>query len=182
MAEVRPPVAAAREPAALVHDDRVPAALRYFDRTGPFSRTVRRVVGLELPDTGRASCATSPTGASILAWRSPTEAILLCEEAAAIDRLRTEVATHEDGCLIDLAGGASVLRGEGEALRELFASLGGQGMYPEIGAVRRGRLADVAVSVLKVRPGEILVVVDLMYREHLLNWVRAAAADLAHRA
>lgn len=156
------------------------ASLRYFDPSGAFSRTVQASIGMQLPDRLCAACATQCTGAgtAVLAWRSPTETLLLCDGPALIARLQADVATQNDGCLVDQTGGMWVLRASGERIADLFARMGGQETLPATGAARRSRLAEIAVLALKVQPGEILLIVERLYVEHLMGWIRASAADL----
>ena len=156
------------------------ASLRYFDSRGGFSHTVRRVVGLEFPNIGRASVAAGGSGPdrTILAWRSPTETLLLSEQTTLIEQLESETATHPDGCIVELTGGACVVRADGEAAPELFYRIGGQATWPHLGEARRSRLAEVPVLALQAQPGEILLVLDRVYVEHLMAWILATAADL----
>ena len=156
------------------------ASLRYFDTSGAFSRTVSRVVGLELPNICRANVMVGDVDAdrTILAWRSPTETLLLSDERTLIDQLEAEAAMHPDGCIVELTGGACVVRAGGEAVPELFNRIGGQATWPHLGEARRSRLADVPVLALQVQPGEILLALDRVYVEHLMTWIRATAADL----
>jgi hypothetical protein len=156
------------------------ASLRYFDPDGMFSRAVPRYVGAPLPDRCRATTVFPgiDTDRTILAWCSPTETLLLCDNAALITQLHADVVTHDDGCVIDLTGGAWVLRVNGEAIAALFARMGGQATLPGLGEARRSRLADVPVLALQVQPGEILLIVDRVFVEHLMAWIRVSAADL----
>jgi hypothetical protein len=156
------------------------ASLRYFDSRGAFSHTVSRVVGLELPNICRASVGAGGIGPdrTILAWRSPTETLLLSDETTLIEQLEGEAALHPDGCIVELTGGACVVRADGEAVPELFTRIGGQATWPGLGEARRSRLADVPVLALQVQLGEILLVLDRVYVEHLMSWIRATAADL----
>jgi sarcosine oxidase gamma subunit len=155
-------------------------SLRYFDPSGAFSRTAQASIGMQLPNRLCATYAVQRTGAdrAILAWRSPTESLLLCDQAALIAQLHVDVATLNDGCVVDQTGGTWVLRASGERIADLFARLGGQATLPVIGAARRGRLADIAVLALQVQPGEILLIVERLYADHLMGWIRASAPDL----
>jgi heterotetrameric sarcosine oxidase gamma subunit len=156
------------------------ASLRYFEPNGAFSRTVQATIGMPLPDRLCATCVPERTGAqrAVLAWRSPTETLLLCDEEAPIAQLLIDVATLNDGCVVEQTGGTCVLRMSGERVADLFARMGGQATLPVIGAARRSRLADIPVLALRVKPGEILLIVERPYVEHLMGWIRASAADL----
>jgi heterotetrameric sarcosine oxidase gamma subunit len=155
-------------------------SLRYFDPSGAFPRTVQASIGMQLPSRLCATYASRRTGAerAVLAWRSPTETLLLCDEAALIEQLLVDVATLNDGCVVDQTGGTWVLRASGEGVADLFARMGGQATLPAIGAARRSRLADIPVLALQVQAGEILLIVEHLYLEHMMGWIRASAADL----
>jgi hypothetical protein len=156
------------------------ASLRYFDPSGAFPRTVQASIGTQLPDRLCATYVSRRTGAekAVLAWCSPTETLLVCDEAALIAQLLVDVATLNDGCVVDQTGGTWVLRATGEGVADLFARMGGQATLPASGAARRGRLADIPVLALQVQPGEILLIVERLYVEHMMGWIRASAADL----
>src|SRR5258708_13594201 len=66
------------------------ASLRYFHHTGRFAAAVREAVGRALPEPLRAFQVGSAAQGSyvILAWRSPTETLLLRSDPAAFDELQ----------------------------------------------------------------------------------------------
>lgn len=155
------------------------ASLRHFVSSSDFSDTAQSLLGIPLPDRLCATCASQHTltNRATLAWYSPTETILLCDDAAFITELQAAVTGLDDGCVVDQTGGAWVLRMTGEAVAELFARMGGQGTLPIFGESRRSRLAEVPVLALQVQYGEIILVVERVYAEHLMAWIRASAAD-----
>jgi hypothetical protein len=150
------------------------AALRYFEDRGPFAEAVHAATGAMLPATLRSTLTGS---ASILAWRSPTETLLLTEDAARLADIRQRLAGAAGGHVVDLSGGLKVLRLRGARVEDLVCRLGGGPGVPAPNEARRGRLADVPVLALCVRPNEALLVVDLAYAEHLRAWIRATLAD-----
>ena len=157
------------------------ASLRYFDLSGAFSITVGALIGARFPDRLRAIAIPQHADAKlmILAWRSPTETFLLCKDGLVIGRLEAEAKMLNDGCLVDQTGGASVLRANGKCVAGLFARIGGQATLPNLGEARRSRLADVPVLALQVQASEIFLVVERVYAEHLMAWIRISAANLA---
>ncbi len=157
------------------------ASLRYFDAHGAFARLLRDITGVTLPGTSRALSSTTDrrSDAIILAWRSPTETLMISSAATTIDTLQGAAATITDGCIVDQRGGALVFSAGGEWLTDLFARLGGHGACPALGESLRTRLADVAVSALKIRPEETLLIVERSYAPHLMTAIRASAVDLA---
>jgi heterotetrameric sarcosine oxidase gamma subunit len=157
------------------------ASLRYFDADGVFAAAVRSVVGMALPGVLQAAMvpASSGAGAFILAWRSPTETLLLGIDGERFSNVVAALADAGEGCIVDQSGGLWVLRVSGERVFDLLARLGGSASAPKIGEARRSRLADVAVLALCVRPDETLLIVDRVYVDHLLTWIRESAADFA---
>jgi len=157
------------------------ASLRYFDRQGSFAGRVHNITGMRLPDSLCAlrSAEERTWEAIILAWRSPTETLMISAAPTLIETLQGAAATLPDGCIVDQRGGALVFRARGEAVAELFTRLGGQGAGPAIGESRRTRLADVAVLAAKVQPEETLLIVERCYAPHLIGAIRISAADLS---
>jgi heterotetrameric sarcosine oxidase gamma subunit len=156
------------------------ASLRYFERDGAFAQMVHDVTGLDIPrDRGaahRADVAKQIT--TILAWRSPSETMLLTTELKLLDSLQTAAAELNDGCVVDQCGGILVFRARGAELANLVAKTAGHGAMPAIGESRRTRLADVAVLLVKIQADESLFVVDRIYAPHVMASIRATAADL----
>lgn len=157
------------------------ASLRYFQRDGAFAAMVQSVTGVNLPSDLGANLGTDATAQHItlLAWRSPTETTLLTTDAGLLDALQSAAAGFSDGCIVDQRGGLSVLRARGPAVPDLVAKTAGHGAMPAIGEARRSRFADVAVSILKVRGDEILLVIDRVYVPHVMASIRVSCADLA---
>ena len=157
------------------------ASLRYFDAHGGFACLLHDITGVTLPDSLRARGSTADLKSEgiVLAWRSPTETLLISSAATLIETLQSASATVTDGCIVDQRGGALVFSASGEAVVDLFARLGGHGAYPAIGESRRTRMADVAVLAVKVQPEETLLIVERSYAPHFMAVTRVSAADLA---
>jgi len=157
------------------------ASLRHFDAYGAFARLLQDITGLTLPDRLRAlgSTADLRSEAIVLAWRSPTETLMISTAPALIETLQGAAATVTDGCIVDQRSGALVFRASGESVTGLFARLGGHGACPAIGESLRTRMADVAVLAVKVQPEETLLMVERSYVPHLVAAMRVTAADLA---
>jgi heterotetrameric sarcosine oxidase gamma subunit len=163
--------------AVRVEEEMQAATLRYFEPGGAFGAAVQEVTGAALPQP--LAAAQSPDGELTLAWRSPTETLLLTPSAPRLAQLEARLASAPDGCLVNLSGGLKVLRVTGERPAELLCRLGGTASVPRPGEARRSRLADVTVLALSVRPGETLLLVDRAYAEHLMGWIRETLLDLA---
>jgi len=151
------------------------AALRYFEAGAAFSQAVRAVTGVALPPL--LGVLEADTGALTLAWRSPTETLLLTPSAPRLAQLEEQLALARDGCLVNLTGGLKVLRVTGDRIADLLCRLGGTASVPAPGEARRSRLADVPVLALAVRAGETLLVVDRGYAAHLMAWIRETLLD-----
>src|SRR5205823_2933154 len=109
------------------------ATLRYFGGDGAFAAALREVSGVALPEVLRATSARG--GEIILAWRSPTETLLLAGELA-LSELETRVAQAADGC-----AGAAPLGGPAPGRPRLCRAPRGMDQ-PEAAEVWRG-LASV---------------------------------------
>ncbi len=164
----------ADEPAYLV------ASLRYFDSTGGFAAAANEALGCPLAEPLRAVQAEHPAGGVqfILAWRSPSENLLLCSNQAAFSAVATKLAAAVDGCMVDQTSGIRVVRVAGSRARDLLLRLGADTALPDLGEARTGRLAELSVLTLCVRPSEYLLLVERVYAHHLLEWIHAAAADI----
>jgi sarcosine oxidase gamma subunit len=157
------------------------ASLRYFDRMGRFAETVRETLGVPLPQALRATARDSRPGAGglILAWRSPTETLLLCgdHDRPAFAELQQRLAGAADGSMVDQTGGIRGYRLEGQRARDLLPRMGAITTIPGLGEARSGRLAELQVLAACVRAGEYLLWVETVYADHLTKWMRATVAD-----
>ena len=156
------------------------ASLRYFDHAGEFAAAVREAVGRALPEPLRAFQIGSATQGSyvILAWRSPTETLLLSNGRAAFEELERQLAAAPDGCMVNQTGGICVLRVRGEQAGNLLLRLGAATAIASLGEARSGRLAELQVLTARVSPEECLLLVERVYANHLFEWIAATAADL----
>jgi sarcosine oxidase gamma subunit len=156
------------------------ASLRYFHQTGRFAAAVRETVGRALPEPLRAFQIGSAAQGSyvILAWRSPTESLLLSNDRAAFDELERQLADALDGCMVNQTGGMGVLRVRGKKAGDLLLRLGAATAIPNLGEARSGRLAELQVMTACLLPGEFLLLVERVYANHLLEWIGVTAADL----
>ena len=153
------------------------ATLRYFESGGSFALAAQAATGLPLPAVQQA---VESAGAELtLAWRSPTETLLLSSSAGRLSQLEAALAHTAGGCLLNLTGGLTLLRVTGERIAELLCRLGGTACVPGLGEARRSRLADVPVLALAVRHGETLLLVDRGYAAHLTGWIRETLLDFA---
>jgi len=149
------------------------AALRHFPGAHGFAAALASL-GLTLPETGRAR----QTQAHLLAWRSPTETLCLASSAAALEELRAPLASAADGCLVELTGALHVFSVSGPRSHELLLRLGSGASIPLPGEARRSRMADVPVLAIRVSAGEVHLVLERTYSEHLRGWLEASLQDL----
>jgi sarcosine oxidase gamma subunit len=157
------------------------ASLRYFDHAGRFAAAVREAVGRALPGPLSAFQVGSAAQGSyvILAWRSPTETLLLSNDRAAFDELERQLATAADGCMVNQTSGIGAFRVQGRKAHDLLLRLGAASAIPNLGEARSGRLADLQVLTACLLPDEFLLLVERVYANHLLEWIGVTAADLS---
>lgn len=155
------------------------AALRYF-ATASVAGLLRDLSGCAVPGTGQAlGRAPSDSAAEewILAWRSPTETLLLSTDSAALATLEARLAVATDACLVDQTGGIWVLRLSGSRVQDVLVRLGSTSAIPAVGQALTSRLAELTVTALCVQEHEIVLLVDRLYADHLLGWIRETIAD-----
>ncbi len=155
------------------------ASLRYFDSAGQFAAALREAIGQPLPQPLQAAVfnAGSPHEQSILAWRSPTETLLLCADRTMAAELERRLSVATDGCIVDQTGGLCVFRALGQSARDLLQRMGAATAVPDLGEARGGRLAELQVLTVCVQAEEFLLIVERVYAEHLWEWIRSTAAD-----
>jgi len=155
------------------------ASLRYFDRTGSFAAAVRDALGRPLPECLRAIRFDAAANAAqfLLAWRSPTETLLLCQSHAAFFELEQRLAAAADGCMVNQTGGVSVIQVQGPGAGDLLPRLGASTAIPGLGEALSGRMAEVQVLTACVQEGEFLLLIERAYARHLLEWIGATASD-----
>jgi sarcosine oxidase gamma subunit len=155
------------------------ASLRYFDTADRFVAAVCESLGRPLPEPLRAvqiDLATS--GAQfILAWRSPTETLLLTKDRAAFAELELILAPEVDGCMVDQTGGLCAFRVRGLKAGDLLLRLGSAASIPALGEARSSRLAELQVMTVCVQAGEFLMLVERVYANHLREWTGITVAD-----
>ncbi|MDE2305340.1 MAG: hypothetical protein KGL34_07260 [Gammaproteobacteria bacterium] len=154
------------------------AALRYFDGATA-STLVRTVLGEPLPEVQRVIRSASTAGEPfILAWRGPRETWILAASEGPLERLEAACAGKDDVCLVVQTDGILGIHASGTGTPELLRRLGSFGSVPHRGEARTGRFADVAVTVLGLDDREALLLVERVYAEHLLGWVRETLLDM----
>jgi sarcosine oxidase gamma subunit len=158
------------------------ASLRYFDPAGNFADAAMGLIGRPLPQPLRADSATlvyqGGDAKFILAWRSPTETLLLSADRDAFAHLKDSLASVPDGCMVDQTGGLCALRVSGSKAGDVLLRLGSSASIPVVGEARSSRLADLQVLTLCVQPDTLILLVERVYLAHLLGWMSTTAADL----
>jgi heterotetrameric sarcosine oxidase gamma subunit len=155
--------------------DLLAASLRYFDAAGSFAAAVREATGQAIP----AALAAGFNAGSflMLAWRSPTETLLLCNDRAAFAELERRLLAAADGCMVDQTGGLRVYRVQGPRAVALLQRIGAATVVPGAGEARAGRMAELQVLTACLQTEEYLLVVERAYADHLVGWIRATVAD-----
>ena len=152
-------------------------ALRYLNTHSDFATGAEKILGRRLPEQGQVWAFSSPPAAIV--WWSPTQTLILGQgmNIAAFDGL----SSSSDGCVVDLSGAFSSIRCEGGQIAEVFARLGGPGILPRPGEVKRGRLAELPAMALCLHEGRCEILVEHYYAQHLQQWIGAAVANLPSR-
>ena len=155
------------------------ASLRYFDATRGGS-TVAAALGCGLPAAGRLERQALPGSAEPFAmlWRSPTETWVLAGTQAPLEALRRSLGTAGETWLVDQSGGLLGIHLAGSRALGVLQRLGSSLSIPRVGEARTGRFADVVVTTAGWRTDEYLLLVERVYAEHLLEWIRETLADL----
>jgi hypothetical protein len=155
-------------------------SLRYFESNGRFANAAQEVLATTLPRTLKVTIRPSEGRQSLiaLAWRSPTETLLLTDSESCFEQIETLSVSDQDGCFVDQTQGLCVLRAAGVQLLGLFQRMGGNDLFPLLGEAKRGRLADVPVLALMVQQKEILLVVERIYLEYVMDWIKSVVQDL----
>jgi sarcosine oxidase gamma subunit len=154
------------------------ASLRHFSAIEDKPVDVTGLFGTPLPKPlqvvgGVKEGATD----ALLVWRSPSETLLLCRDAARFAALSAAAAGRGDLSLVDQTGGLWVWKVTGKQTADLLARLGATSALPPVGETRVSRLAELTVVCLCVQAGEIWLIVDRLYSPHLLAWIRETVAD-----
>ncbi len=149
------------------------ASLRYFTAAGGFADGLTGVLGGALPGPLQAV----RHGEAVLCWRSPTETLLLSDAAglAAVDAF---ALSREDLCVVDQTGGIRAWTLAGVRVADVLRRAGSPALIPDSGASRVGRMAELTVLTACVQAPEVLLLVERVYEQHLLEWIRATVADL----
>ena len=155
------------------------ASLRSFPPHRPFAEEMLAWSGSALPSPLQAVAPQWPAALStfILAWRSPSEVWALSMDAPSFRTLIERVGEISHGCCVDQTGGFWVFKATGARVADMLARVGAVASVPASGEAHVTRIAEVPVMTLCVNPGEILMIVERVYAEHLLGWIRATAAD-----
>ena len=154
-------------------------SLRYFEPEGAFIETIAAVVGGPMPRLLHAVRYAGATMGSeiILACCKPTETLALCSGAEQFASLERQAAGRTDGCLVEQTGGIWACTVTGTRAPDLITRLGAATAIPALGVAGISRLAELAVTSLCIRPGEIMLLVERVYSEHLAAWMRETLAD-----
>lgn len=155
------------------------ASLRYFAVHGEFASGLAAFLGGPLPPHLRAigRTSSSPSADIVLAWRSPTETLLLSTDASLLQTLDRFALTRSDGCIVEQTGGVVVLVLAGPRANDLLSRLGSVDSIPALGESRTSRVADITVTTVQVHAAEFMLFLDRVYQPHLMEWIRVTAAD-----
>jgi heterotetrameric sarcosine oxidase gamma subunit len=150
------------------------ASLRHFS-AAPLAALLQETTGARLPANQQACQGAG--GEVTLAWRSPSEILLLSGAAQVLQRLGAKLEGSSEACLVDLSAAFKVVRLAGPRISDLLCRLGGTGVIPKVGAAHRGRLCDVPVLAVSVCEAETWLVLERVFLPHVLGWIAATLAD-----
>lgn len=155
------------------------ASLRYFDPESGFAAAVLETIGQPIPQPLHAVAFNSGNfhAQVILAWRSPTETLLLCSDCALLAEFERRLVRATDGCMVDQTGGLCIFLAQGRRTRELLERMGATTAIPDLGKAHAARVAELHVLTVCVQPEEYLMIVERVYADHLREWIRSTAAD-----
>ena len=153
-------------------------ALRYLDAAA-LGSLAEALPGAVLPRPRQVLAIAPGTAAEImLAWRSPTEVLVLSAGAAPFEALAAALRAATHACFVDQTGGFWALRAAGPRAQDLLVRLGGAAAIPQPGEALIGRFADLSVVAVCLRAQQYLLLVERVYAEHLLAWTSATIGDL----
>jgi sarcosine oxidase gamma subunit len=153
-------------------------SLRYFVAPGSFTAAMVAVLGGPLPPPLGAVRHDSEEGSAVvLAWRSPTETLVVCHDAARVALIEHHAAGRADGCFVDQSGGIVPIQISGPRMVELLSRLVSVPAIPQPGQALTARYAELGVTALCLRPGEIQLLVERCYVAHLMAWMGETLAD-----
>jgi hypothetical protein len=150
------------------------ASLRHF-AAAPLDALLLETTGAALP--GSQQACQGADGKVTLAWRSPSETLVLSGAADVLRQLAEQLNASTDACLVDLSAAFKVVRLAGARVSDLLCRLGGTGSIPNVGEAHGGRLCDVPVLAVSVCEAETWLVLDRAYLPHVLGWIAATLAD-----
>jgi hypothetical protein len=153
-------------------------ALRYCEPVD-VEAALHRVTGSAVPEARRGVlCTAEPGGESVLLlWRSPSETLVASASAVPLAALAAQLTSATQACLVEQSGGFWLLRISGARCVDLLVRLGATTSVPRLGESLPGRLAELTVLSACVREHEVLLLVERLYADHLLGWIRETIAD-----
>ncbi|MCE2689011.1 MAG: hypothetical protein LW862_04080 [Rubrivivax sp.] len=168
------PVAVRRiEPLAVI-------ALRHLPGAGESLADALCAAGVTgVPSPGQALGNGQSQGTTAL-WRSPSEVVLLATERAAADAAMAALAADALACAVDQSDGTLALELQGPRADELLQRLVDSHSLPmTLGSAVRARLADTAVTLVRLDHDRIWLLADRSHEHYLASWLAYAGAALA---
>lgn len=133
-----------------------------------------------LPEAGRF-CGIDP----MLIWRSPSETMLLTQDAARASALLASLrpAPGALACALDLSAGTLVVTLQGRDVEALLSRLVDAHALPRShGQASRVRLVDIAAVVWRAAPDHVGLLVDRANSHYLAQWLSDAAGAISRGA
>jgi sarcosine oxidase gamma subunit len=155
------------------------ASLRYFDSREAPPAAVIEASGGPLPGPLQAVRHQGARGQLVLAWRTPTETLVIAETPQVLEPLAHAVADAPGwGCLVTQTGGFRAWQVSGKRTGDLIVRVGSLASMPAMGEARTSRMAELPILSVRVSEDAVMLLVERVHEEHLLGWISETAADL----
>ena len=154
-------------------------ALRHLPGAGDALAAALSAAGVtDIPAPGQALHNARSPGTWAL-WRSPSEVTLVAFDRPAAEAAMAALDTHALACAVDQTDGTLALELRGPRVDELLQRLVDSRSLPfETGCAGRARLADIAVTLMRMRPDTVWLLTDRSHAFYLASWLAYASAAL----
>lgn len=157
------------------------AAIRYVDPSA-IKDVVTAVLGVEIPAPLRAVWPPPAGGAGVgeclVLWRNPHESWLISSDAAPSSAIAAALREATMACIVDQTGGIRPIRIRGRRRGDLLIRLASVASIPATNQALAGRWADVTAVAVGSSDDETILLVERVYADHILGWIRETLADL----
>jgi sarcosine oxidase gamma subunit len=104
---------------------------------------------------------------------------LLSRDSAIVEGVATATVSLGDGRAINVTGGACVVRIGGPQTDALLSRIGCHDSMPAPRSSRATRVADLSVVLVRTEGLDVHLLLDRVYLEHMMHWLRVSIDDVA---